>query len=138
MHATQTARTGREEFPNVNTQDYKAFAKATIAPAAPNRSLELSVLPEDHPPVKFGKVGVLLVNLGTPDATDYWPMRRYLAEFLTDRRVIEWPKALWYPILYGIILMVRPGARARTMQPSGTRSSMKAICAPTRAPNPIC
>ncbi len=113
MHPTQIARTGREEFPNVNTQDYKAFSKASMAPAAPNRSLELSVLPEDHPPVKFGKVGVLLVNLGTPDATDYWPMRRYLAEFLTDRRVIEWPKALWYPILYGIVLMVRPGRKGK-------------------------
>jgi len=57
---------------------------------------------------KPGKVGVLLVNLGTPDGTDYWPMRRYLAEFLSDRRVIEWPRAIWYPILYGIVLSTRP------------------------------
>lgn len=63
---------------------------------------------KDHPPVKFGQVGVLLVNLGTPDGTSYWPMRRYLAEFLTDKRVIEWPKLLWYPILYGIVLSKRP------------------------------
>ncbi|MGI9520836.1 MAG: ferrochelatase, partial [Hyphomicrobiaceae bacterium] len=55
----------------------------------------------DHPPVNMGKIGVLLVNLGTPDATDYWSMRRYLAEFLTDRRVIEWSPIYWYPILYG-------------------------------------
>ena len=55
-----------------------------------------------------GKVGVLLVNLGTPDGTGYWPMRRYLAEFLSDRRVIEWPRAVWYPILYGIVLSTRP------------------------------
>ncbi|MFK4825545.1 ferrochelatase [Paenochrobactrum sp. BZR 588] len=54
------------------------------------------------------KVGVLLVNLGTPDGTDYKPMRRYLAEFLTDKRVIEWPRAIWLPILYGIVLMTRP------------------------------
>ncbi|WP_246727826.1 ferrochelatase [Chelativorans sp. Marseille-P2723] len=54
------------------------------------------------------KVGVLLVNLGTPDGTDYWPMRRYLGEFLSDRRVIEWPRAIWYPILYGIVLSRRP------------------------------
>jgi ferrochelatase len=58
--------------------------------------------------VKTGKIGVLLVNLGTPDGTDYWSMRRYLAEFLTDKRVIEWPKAIWYPILFGIVLNRRP------------------------------
>ncbi len=73
-------------------------------------------LPEDHPPVKSGKVGVLLVNLGTPDATDYWPMRRYLREFLSDKRVIEWPKAIWYPILYGIVLMTRPGKSGKAYE----------------------
>ncbi|OYR07457.1 ferrochelatase [Brucella thiophenivorans] len=57
---------------------------------------------------KHPKVGVLLVNLGTPDGTSYAPMRRYLAEFLSDRRVIEWPRIFWYPILYGIVLTVRP------------------------------
>ena len=62
----------------------------------------------DHPPVAVGKIGVLLVNLGTPDGTDYWSMRRYLAEFLTDRRVIEWSPIYWYPILYGIVLNRRP------------------------------
>ena len=45
--------------------------------------------PADHPPAAAGRIGVLLVNLGTPDATDYWSMRRYLKEFLSDRRVIE-------------------------------------------------
>lgn len=65
-------------------------------------------LPADHPPVAQPKVGVLLVNLGTPDATDKASMRRYLAEFLSDRRVIEWPRAFWYPILYGIVLNTRP------------------------------
>jgi ferrochelatase len=63
---------------------------------------------ENHPPVSFGKVGVLLVNLGTPDGTDYWSMRRYLAEFLSDRRVIEWSRFLWLPILHGIVLSKRP------------------------------
>lgn len=67
-----------------------------------------TVLPKEHPPVNIGKVGVLLVNLGTPDGTDYTSMRRYLKEFLMDARVIEWPKALWYPILFGIILNKRP------------------------------
>ncbi|MGF1651375.1 MAG: ferrochelatase [Hyphomicrobiaceae bacterium] len=64
--------------------------------------------PSDHPDVKTGKVGILLVNLGTPDGTDYWSMRRYLEEFLTDKRVIEWPRAIWYPILYGLVLNRRP------------------------------
>ena len=63
---------------------------------------------KDHPSVSYGRVGVLLVNLGTPDGTDYWSMRRYLAEFLTDRRVIEWSPLYWYPILYGIVLNRRP------------------------------
>ncbi|MBW9065193.1 ferrochelatase [Rhizobium herbae] len=62
----------------------------------------------NHPPVKFGKVGVLLVNLGTPDGTDKVSMRRYLKEFLTDRRVIEWSPFFWYPILFGIVLNSRP------------------------------
>ena len=64
--------------------------------------------PSDHPDVKTGKIGVLLVNLGTPDGHDRANMRRYLAEFLTDKRVIEWPRVLWYPILYGIVLNTRP------------------------------
>ena len=64
--------------------------------------------PADHPPVKSGRTGVLLVNLGTPDGTDYRSMRRYLAEFLSDRRVIEWSRLYWYPILYGIVLNKRP------------------------------
>ncbi|RIY00904.1 ferrochelatase [Aureimonas flava] len=65
-------------------------------------------LPSGHPPVKPKRVGVLLVNLGTPDGTDFKPMRRYLREFLSDKRVIEWPRAAWYPILYGIVLNTRP------------------------------
>ncbi|WP_029042545.1 ferrochelatase [Cucumibacter marinus] len=67
-----------------------------------------SPLPADHPGFKMGKIGVLLLNLGTPDATDYWSMRRYLKEFLSDRRVIETPRLIWWPILNGIILTVRP------------------------------
>ncbi|WP_316859750.1 ferrochelatase [uncultured Cohaesibacter sp.] len=64
--------------------------------------------PENHPQVAFGKVGILLVNLGTPDGTDYKSMRRYLKEFLSDVRVIEEPKWKWWPILNGIILQTRP------------------------------
>src|SRR5690606_22342399 len=64
--------------------------------------------PADHPIIPEPKVGVLLLNLGTPDATDYWSVRRYLSEFLSDRRVIETSPLIWQPILQGIILSVRP------------------------------
>ena len=64
--------------------------------------------PEAHPPVQHGRVGVLLINLGTPDAPEAAAVRRYLAEFLSDPRVIEIPRLAWKPILHGIILRVRP------------------------------
>ncbi len=70
--------------------------------------------PAGHPAVRHGRIGVLLLNLGTPDATDYWSMRRYLKEFLSDRRVIEVPRAIWWPILNLIILQRRPGPKGRT------------------------
>ena len=65
-------------------------------------------LPADHPPVKSGEVGVLLVNLGTPDAPQTGPVRRYLKEFLSDKRVVEIPAIAWQPILRGIVLNTRP------------------------------
>jgi protoporphyrin/coproporphyrin ferrochelatase len=64
--------------------------------------------PPDHPTVTPDKIGVLLLNLGTPDAPEYRPMRRYLSEFLSDRRVIETNPLIWQLILQGIILNVRP------------------------------
>jgi ferrochelatase len=65
-------------------------------------------LPTEHPRTQATKIGVLLVNLGTPEGTSYWPMRRYLSEFLSDPRVIETPRLIWQPILQGIILSLRP------------------------------
>jgi ferrochelatase len=65
-------------------------------------------LPPGHLPVAPRRVGVLLMNLGTPEDTSYWSMRRYLKEFLSDRRVIETNRALWWVILNGIILTTRP------------------------------
>jgi protoporphyrin/coproporphyrin ferrochelatase len=79
-------------------------------------SLQLGMLPTGHPAVKIGKVGVMLVNLGTPDGTDYWSMRRYLKEFLSDTRVIETPRLLWYPILNGIILTLRPSKSGKAYE----------------------
>lgn len=64
--------------------------------------------PADHPQIPEPKIGVLLINLGTPDAPHARAVRRYLAEFLTDRRVVELPAIAWRPILHGIILRTRP------------------------------
>jgi len=64
--------------------------------------------PADHPEVKPPKVGVVLINLGTPDEPTATAVRRYLAEFLSDRRVVEIPAIAWKPILHGIILRTRP------------------------------
>lgn len=65
-------------------------------------------IPADHPKIKQPKIGVLLLNLGTPDATDFWSVRRYLKEFLSDPRVIEASKWVWLPILNLIVLNTRP------------------------------
>ncbi len=62
----------------------------------------------DHPPVPRPKIGVLVANLGTPDNYDYWSMRRYLGEFLSDRRVIDYSPWLWQPLLQLVILTKRP------------------------------
>jgi len=67
----------------------------------------------DRKKSRGGKIGVLLVNLGTPDATDFWSMRRYLKEFLSDRRVIETNRILWWLILNLVILTIRPGRKGR-------------------------
>jgi ferrochelatase len=65
-------------------------------------------LPPDHPTISRPRIGVLIVNLGTPDAPDAGAVRRYLGQFLSDRRVVEIPPLLWQPILRGIILTTRP------------------------------
>jgi ferrochelatase len=64
--------------------------------------------PAGHPPVKSGGIGILLINLGTPEGTSYGEMRRYLKEFLSDRRVIEVNPVVWWFVLNGIILNTRP------------------------------
>ncbi len=72
----------------------------------------------DHPKIKPARVGILLANLGTPDATDYWSMRRYLNEFLSDRRVIDYSPWIWQPLLQLVILSKRPfssGANYRSI-----------------------
>jgi ferrochelatase len=69
--------------------------------------------PADHPKFPDAKVGILLANLGTPDDTDYWSMRRYLGEFLSDQRVIDLSPWLWQPILQLIVLTKRPFASGK-------------------------
>jgi protoporphyrin/coproporphyrin ferrochelatase len=97
----------------------KASTEPTITKNTRDNAFRAFALPADHPGfvtggrVMGGKVGVLVLNLGTPDGTSYWPMRRYLSQFLSDKRVIDWPAAIWQPILQGIILSVRPGRKGR-------------------------
>ena len=67
---------------------------------------------KSHPEVKFGKTGVLLINLGTPDSTSWWDIRKYLKEFLSDKRVIEVNPFIWQVILNLIILNLRPSKTA--------------------------
>lgn len=70
-------------------------------------------LPKGHPDVALGRVGVILVNLGTPNSPDAKSVRRYLREFLSDRRVVDYPRLLWWPLLNGIILNTRPPKTAK-------------------------
>lgn len=81
--------------------------------AAPEAVTAAAVLPAGHPGVLQQKIGVVLMNLGTPDATDYWSMRRYLSEFLSDKRVIDYPSWLWQPLLQLVILSKRPKSKGR-------------------------
>ena len=67
---------------------------------------------KDHPEVKFGKTGILLINLGTPDSTSWWDIRKYLQEFLSDKRVIEVNPLIWKVILNLFILTFRPSKTA--------------------------
>jgi protoporphyrin/coproporphyrin ferrochelatase len=86
----------------------------TAAPAPPSAgkpgagAASAAPLPADHPPLGPQRIGVLLLNLGTPDGTDYWSMRRYLKEFLSDERVIDVNPLLWKPLLNLVILTTRP------------------------------
>ena len=68
---------------------------------------------QEHPPIKFGKTGVLLINLGTPDSTSWFDIRKYLKEFLSDRRVIEVNPIIWQIILNLFILTFRPSKTAK-------------------------
>tara|TARA_Y100001970_G_scaffold138148_1_gene169993 strand:- start:8156 stop:9169 length:1014 start_codon:yes stop_codon:yes gene_type:complete len=68
---------------------------------------------DDHPKVNFGKTGLLLINLGTPDSTKWWDIRKYLKEFLSDQRVIEVNPFLWQIILNFFILTFRPSKTAK-------------------------
>ncbi|MGE0148483.1 MAG: ferrochelatase, partial [Parvibaculaceae bacterium] len=105
--------------------------------------------PTDSGAMAQGRIGVLIVNLGTPEATSYWPMRRYLKEFLSDRRVVETNRLLWWLILNGIVLTIRPGRsghaydkiwnRARDESPlkTITRAQAEKLAAELRGEGPL-
>ncbi len=105
MHPAPSRR-GAERLSSGTMTSQQTASPASVAPSRP----------ADHPPVADGRVGVLLINLGTPDATDYWSMRRYLKEFLSDPRVIEVPKLIWWPLLNGIILTTRPSKSGKNYE----------------------
>jgi ferrochelatase len=88
--------------------------------------------PADHPAIPAPKIGVLLINLGTPDAAEAGAVRRYLAEFLSDPRVVEIPKAVWKPVLHGIILRTRPAKSAHAYRQVWTEEGSP-LAAITRA-----
>ena len=73
----------------------------------------------DHPPVKFGGTGVLVINLGTPDSTSWLDIRKYLKEFLSDKRVIEVNPVIWQLILNLFILTFRPSKTAKAYKKFG-------------------
>ena len=81
--------------------------------ASPNLPVSGVTKPADHPRIMGGRLGVLLMNLGTPEGTTYKPMRAYLKEFLSDKRVIEEPRWKWWPILNLIILSTRPSRKGK-------------------------
>ncbi|UVO52302.1 ferrochelatase [Sphingomonas sp. SUN019] len=82
------------------------------------------MIPTGHPAILPRKVGVLLINLGTPDAPDPASVKRYLGEFLSDRRVVELPPIIWQPVLRGLVLNTRPkksaAAYAEVWRPDGS------------------
>ena len=86
-----------------NSADTKLSKSGARPPSAPN----------DHRAIAEGRVGVLVVNLGTPEAATARAVKTYLREFLSDERIVDLPRALWLPILHGVILNVRPAATAR-------------------------
>jgi ferrochelatase len=89
-------------------------AQAPPAPASAPAPLGAeAALPSAHPQVRVGRIGVLLVNLGSPDSTDVADVKRFLGEFLSDPRVIEIPQWLWQPILKLLILNIRPRTTAQ-------------------------
>lgn len=90
------------------------------------------MIPAGHPAIPRPRIGVLLINLGTPDSADARAVKRYLAEFLSDRRVVEIPAIAWQPILRGIILNTRPKKSAHAYEQVWTEAGSP-LAAVTRA-----
>ncbi|GGI85585.1 ferrochelatase [Polymorphobacter multimanifer] len=88
-------------------------AAGMTAPAVGPAAIPGSALPPEHPQVQVGRVGVLLVNLGSPDSAEPGDVKRFLGEFLSDPRVIEIPQVIWQPILRLLVLNLRPRTTAQ-------------------------
>ena len=86
----------------------KPLTRHAVPGLAPVDRGRLAAAPADHPAVPPARIGILLANLGTPDSYDYWSMRRYLNEFLSDKRVVDYSAWLWQPLLQLVILSKRP------------------------------
>ena len=91
--------------------------------------------PSDHPAVIYGRIGVLLLNLGTPDGTSYWPMRRYLKEFLSDRRADRDQSLIWSLILNMVVLTKRPFTSGDAYRSVWNSERDERRFAPSRAAN---
>ncbi len=96
-------RTAARTAETADFEPVDGSASGAVAPMIP-----VGPLPEGHPRVAARKIGVMVINLGTPDSTGFWDVRRYLDEFLSDPRVVDLPRYIWQPILKGIILNTRP------------------------------
>lgn len=104
------ARTQRAERPANSVSAGPPPGEQTHPPSDPRA---IGPLPADHRPVRRRSVGLLVINLGTPDAPRPWAVKDYLAQFLSDRRVVELPAIVWQPLLHGIVLNTRPRKSAR-------------------------
>ena len=104
----ETSRATRVCLAMFNECALKPMPQWTTSTSEPSKYGVLQCPAKSNKPVPPGKIGILLVNLGTPDAPRFWQVRRFLKEFLSDPRVIETPRIFWWPILHFIILVLRP------------------------------
>ena len=94
------------------------------------------MIEKNHPPIKYGNTGVLIINLGTPDSTSWFDIRKYLREFLSDRRVIEVNPIIWQIILNLFILNFRPSKTAKAYKEIWMNHNNMSPCLLYTSPSP--